>query len=199
MATSTRPLTEIYHDLSLRIIIENIKKYIEAYDDEWIAIHEALQNAIDAIQRSERAKGNVTVELWIDQEAVRITDNGRGFPPNLDLLCPGLTDKGDSGVTKGYQGVGLKALMHSSSKLNICGTFEPQSRWKFEAVDLYKLLEEDETIPHFSETTNSLDVEHETGTVISYTFPRSLVSTFVRELFDEHYSEDGRWHDLYKH
>lgn len=89
MPTSTHSILDIYQERSLPIIKENIKKYIEAYDDEWIAIHEALQNALDAIQRDDsRANGRVTIDIWLDSESVRITDNGRGFPPNLDLLCP---------------------------------------------------------------------------------------------------------------
>jgi len=200
MPTSTHSILDIYQERSLTIIKENIKKYIEAYDDEWIAIHEALQNAIDAIQRSDRANGRVTVDLWLDSESVRITDNGRGFPPNLDLLCPGITDKHESGVTKGYQGVGLKALMHSTNRFRIDSTYDTAKCWEFEANDLYKFLDGDDANPSITETRSENADDTGTGTTVCYSFPEPIVSAFIRELLDTYFDDDtAKWRTVYSH
>lgn len=202
MSSRNGKILDIYKDSSQQIIIENIKKYIEAYDDEWIAIHEAMQNAIDAIQRSNKDGGTVIIEIWPDIEKIRITDNGRGFPPNLDLLCPGITDKANSGDTKGYQGVGLKALMYSTVEFEIQSTYEPQKKWEFKASNLFKLLDGEEI--EYEETNFNLDEKEKTGTSITYRFPRKIVSTFLSDLLEPHYSSDdrklkGRWTDLFTH
>ena len=200
METLSHSIFDVYQDRSRKIIIENIKKYIEAYDPEWIAIHEALQNAIDAIQRSEQPNGNVMVEIWLDTEHVKITDNGRGFPPNLDLLCPGITDKNESGVTKGYQGVGLKALMHSTKTFKISSNYESKKRWEIEATDLYKLLEDEDTDISIKEAKIDLQEPCTGGTEISYSFPQSIVSEFFSELFDKFYSDEhSNWRTIYSY
>ncbi len=200
MESPTRTIWDIYQNSSKKIIIENIKKYLEAYDDGWIAIHEALQNGIDAVQRSEHPTGTVTVEVWLDTETVRITDNGRGFPPNLELLCPGITDKNESGVTKGYQGVGLKALMYSTSSFTIFSIYEHNKQWEFRAVDLYKLLEKESLDIEFHETTSTLNESRELGTQIEYSFPTSMLSSFIHEILDEPFDDQAAtWRTLYSY
>lgn len=189
----------LHEGVQRKIVIENIKKYIEAYDESWIVIHEALQNSIDAIQRSDVETGRITIELDLEKETVHITDNGRGFPPNKELLCPGITDKENSGDTKGYQGVGLKALMYSTNYFEI-GSVHAGQRWDFMAENLYTLLQEKD--PFYVEEIQDAEQGAAPGTSIVYSFPKPIVSEMVNGLLDEFYSPrsvDNRWLELYKH
>jgi hypothetical protein len=55
-------------------------------------VHEALQNAKDAVRRTGEA-GHIEVELDVGEQSVTVKDSGVGFPPDQSLLCFGGTDK----------------------------------------------------------------------------------------------------------
>src|SRR2546426_67532 len=41
---------------------------VETYPNDWIVIHETLQNSLDAIQKSGRDEGVVTVKMSLDHQ-----------------------------------------------------------------------------------------------------------------------------------
>jgi hypothetical protein len=58
---------------------ENLRKLmsrtVEAYPVEWITVHEAIQNARDAIQKCTLPQGEVDVSLNLDNQTVKVTDS----------------------------------------------------------------------------------------------------------------------------
>ena len=101
-----------------------LRRIVEIYDNDWIVFHELVQNAIDAIQVNDDVEeGAIVVTLDLDQDKVTVKDNGTGFSNDTKLLCP--SGGGDEkrlisrSQTKGYQGVGLKAVMYSTDKFFI--------------------------------------------------------------------------------
>ncbi len=92
----------------------------ETYPPEWRVVHEALQNAKDAVRRT-REEGTVEIELDVGEQSVTVKDSGVGFPPDKSLLGFGGTDKDqdeDWGLA-GRQGVGLKAVILATKSFRL--------------------------------------------------------------------------------
>lgn len=117
-------ISDLLKEGSEEIVRSHIKKIVEIYDLEWIVAHELIQNAIDAVQSlSTLDKGVVEVSFNIDEDIVIVKDNGIGFKHDLNLLKPGGTGiekrLSSRSPAKGYQGVGLKAVMYSTERFEI--------------------------------------------------------------------------------
>ena len=110
-------------------------------------------------------EGQVLLTLDVDQSSVTVKDNGIGFKHDLNLLCPG--GSGDEkrlasrSPAKGYQGVGLKAVMYSTERFEL----ESQTvdeRWVFivEGLADYISPEKDLTPDYMEEVTGKVLQKH---------------------------------------
>ena len=114
---ATRTLTELWNATNLRKLAA---RTVETYPTAWKVVHETLQNAKDAIRRSQRS-GTIEILLDLHHQSVTVKDNGTGFPRSDELLGFGGTDKDgdpDWGIN-GRQGVGLKAVILSTEHFSI--------------------------------------------------------------------------------
>lgn len=58
-----------------------IRDTIETYPASWRLVHEAVQNAHDAISRNDQIqRGKIVVDFFVGTNKVRVTDNGNGVP-----------------------------------------------------------------------------------------------------------------------
>jgi len=165
---------------------DNIRKLaartVETYPTEWKVVHEALQNAKDAIRRANRA-GTVQIELDVVNQTVLVKDDGIGFPYNTDLLGFGGTDK-DSDTDwclNGRQGVGLKAVILSTSTFSLSASSDGKC-WQARIDDADKYLEGDN--PEF-EICEPAPCKDPPGTAVSYSFRGPLVSEVVNAILSE--------------
>lgn len=168
--------------------LENFRKLarrtVETYPDAWKVVHEALQNAKDAIRKSGRG-GTIAVELDVSAQTVRVADDGVGFPHDrADLLGFGGTDKdtsGDPGI-HGRQGVGLKAVILSTKQFrleSVCGG----RHWAATIDDADGMLEGQDPRLQIGEALPA-PPGSVTGTTVSYGFRQPLVSDFLREAIE---------------
>src|SRR5438132_1039614 len=118
------PTKRLVEDLSRVSTREIIGKTVETYPPDWIVIHETLQNALDAVQKSHKHAGSIRVSLDLDSGEVEIKDNGIGFPHKLNLLGFGGSDKGPTDWRVGGEiGVGLKVVIFSSERFQLNATY----------------------------------------------------------------------------
>jgi len=161
-----------------------IDNLLASYPLAWIVIHETLQNSIDAIQKSGKAEGSISILMDLDKEEIEITDNGRGFPYKFDLLLYGGTDKlkdPQGNLLGGNIGVGLKVVLFSSKDFKIESINNNQT-WKLKVSDAYKYEQLDKLTPQIDEPKPSIA---ESGTKITYSFPDRKVSDFIEYVFKE--------------
>lgn len=173
-------------EISREQLLKLAARTVETYPPEWLVVNEALQNALDAIQKSDVSKGQVNIILDLSKESVTVEDNGKGFPHDIKLLGMGGTDKdADPDVWKlgGNQGVGIKAVLFCTSY------FELESRvsdklWRITAKDGYKYRSNNgvDLVP--SDITES---RGENYTKVSYSFPSQAVSEFVQLIYDNYF------------
>jgi anti-sigma regulatory factor (Ser/Thr protein kinase) len=128
-------IEELHQEQSRAIFRSHIRKIVEIYDLEWRLLHELIQNAVDATQANSRVeRGEVKVVLNLDNDTVCVRDNGTGFKHDLTLLVPGGTGEekqlASRSPAKGYQGVGLKAVMYSTEEFEIESQTENE-QWVF--------------------------------------------------------------------
>jgi len=126
-------------DLQKQFVTTLIHDTIETYPGTWRLVHEASQNAADAIYKNESVKrGIVAIDLHVGTNKVVVKDNGVGIPiHNFNSIFQlGGGDKRDEAVRqflKGSQGVGIKATCYTSryfkvvtindrSHMGICGS-----------------------------------------------------------------------------
>jgi hypothetical protein len=152
------------------------------YPSEFVTLLETLQNSIDAIQKSTKDRGSVNVWLDLDNESVKIIDNGRGFPFNISLLGLGGTDKDSSDWTLGGNiGVGLKVVILSTRNFEL-KAIHGGRRWSANVTDSYRyLLGSADEVP-ISYVEPVVD-ENPSGTELSYSFPDGRVTEFVETVF----------------
>lgn len=105
--------------------IEQIRRSIrdidDSYNNEWDILAELLQNSVDAIRETERARGKITIEVDAREHAIRVVDDGIGIDPDLlrPLLRPFSTKKGGDDRTIGEKGVGLTFAIFASDYFEI--------------------------------------------------------------------------------
>lgn len=162
-----------------------IRKSVESYPLEWIVIHETIQNAIDAIQVSKKSSGTVQIYFDIDQNEVRIDDNGRGFPFDLSLLGFGGTDKDPTNFALGGDiGVGLSAVILSTQLFTLESIFK-KGKWTCTIQGALRYLkgQADEVPIDYTEPT---PIKDDTRTSLRYSLPSVMVSEFIQGVYDEH-------------
>ena len=195
-------IEELLQEHSIGIVRGQIKKIVEIYDLEWIVVHELVQNAIDAIQANPKVtEGHVDLVLDIDSDKVKVKDNGTGFTHDPKLLCPGGTGiekrLSSRSPAKGYQGVGLKAVMYSTTLFEIESQTENR-HWTFLAEDLADYIESEEGyVPEYEmETIDSKD--DKTYTIVTARFRSGTLRKFLSDL-NRFLNEDSvKWKDLYR-
>ena len=185
------------------IIQGHLKKIVETYDLEWRVVHELVQNAIDAIQTNSKiTEGQVDLILDIDNDEVTVTDNGTGFIKDTKLLCPNGTGAekrlSSRSPAKGYQGVGLKAVMYSTTLFEIESETE-NLRWTFLAENLASYIaSEENNVPKYEIDDTKPRRKDKTFTTIKARFPNNTLSMFLSGL-NRFFNEDSvRWQDLYR-
>ena len=187
---------------SIGIVRGQIKKIVEIYDLEWIVVHELVQNAIDAIQANPKVtEGQVDLVLDTDSDEVTVTDNGTGFTQDPKLLCPGGTGTekrlASRSPAKGYQGVGLKAVMYSTTLFEIESQTDNQ-HWTFLAEDLADYIDSEESdVPEYEmEIIDSKD--DKTYTTVKARFRSGTLPKFLFSLNRFLNENSVKWQDLYR-
>jgi hypothetical protein len=169
-----------------------IRRTIQSYSVPWIVVNETLQNSMDAIQKSEVAEGNIRVDFHIDDNRVEIQDNGKGFAydPNLRLFFWGMTDKEsdpEHSRLLGYQGVGLKVVLFSSSDFEFT-TINSGRRWGARIRNANEFETRGSISPEISQPA---ETEEHPGTSMRYVFPDDKVQSFFHYIFDKYDGEVG--------
>ena len=162
-----------------------IQKTVDTYPLAWKVVHEALQNAKDAIQKRGE-KGRIDIVLDVSKQAVSVADNGCGFPYDLDLLGIGGTDKDieyDPRID-GNQGVGIKAVIFSTVTFRL-NSVRDGKRWEAWIENANKYLNEGAS-DCVLQVTDPQDTRDPQGTRVEYTFQGDEVVQFVNEVMDTH-------------
>jgi len=192
------PTKSIVKDLSLPLTLKrSIEKTVETYPNEWIVIHEALQNAIDAIQRSGKSDGYIKVSMDLDSETVIVEDNGEGFPFDINLFGFGASNKDPSDYRiSGEIGVGIKTVIASTKHFELWAIFIDETtgtlkKWHCVIPEGYKYLRElkDDIEINYDEPIE-IGKEGTTGTIIKYSFPEDerRVLAFLRQIYNWYFS-----------
>ena len=194
-------IEDLHQKHSIDIVQGHIKRIVETYDLDWRVTHELVQNAIDAIQANAKiTEGQVNLVLDIDNNEVTITDNGTGFTYDPKLLCPNGTGAEKSlssrSPAKGYHGVGLKAVMYSTTLFEIESETEDQ-HWTFLAENLASYIDSEEgDVPRYKIEPGAARDE-KTYTTVKARFPSNTLHTFLSGL-NRFLNEDTvTWKDLY--
>jgi len=195
-------IDDLHQKQSKAIFRSHLHKIVEIYDVEWRVLHELIQNAIDATQANAKVdKGEVEIILDFDKDSVQVSDNGIGFPHDLQLLVPGGTGKekrlSSRSPAKGYQGVGLKAVMYSTKSFVIESQTEDLS-WTFKADRLCEYIAPDNGgfTPEYTDRHTRQESES-TYTKITAHFPEGMLGQVISGL-DRFLGEDSiKWQGLY--
>lgn len=181
---------------------DHIRKIVEIYDLEWIVAHELVQNAIDAVQVNPRIeRGEVNVTLDFDTGTVTVRDNGIGFKHDLGLLRPGGTGEekrlSSRSPAKGYQGVGLKAVMYSTDRFEL-ESQRVDEAWTFLSEGLRGYIDPDQdVVPDYAEECTDA-ASDETYTRVAATFPPDALPRFI-DAINRFYGQDTvKWKSLYR-
>jgi len=185
-------------DSSEQIVISRIKRIIEKYPSVWRVIHEPVQNSIDAIQkRDDIEQGTINLSIDFISGLVEVEDDGVGFPQNLNLLLPDGTDKTDGSYTLGYQGVGLKGVIYSTSSFRLLSNLGDENNWGIEIGNAKGYLDSDgqEQAP-----INDIDeIKQGLGTTISMQFDRSNLVKALEQMIESVFDAEtnfkwSSWH-----
>lgn len=176
---TTRTLTDLWNATNLRKLAA---RTVETYPTEWKVVHEALQNAKDAI-RTNGQPGIINIVLDVAEQSVMVTDTGRGFPRNDDLLGFGGTDKDTNSdwLINGRQGVGLKAVILSTSSFSIDSVHDG-NKWSLKITDADNFITGDNPVLTI---TAPEDTMKPSGTTVRYTFREPLVTEFLSTILDQ--------------
>jgi len=194
------PTKRLVQELSRLSQRDIVNKTVETYPNEWIVVHETLQNALDAVQRSGKKQGFIEINLDLDKKEVQISDNGVGFPFDLKLLGLGGTDKSATDWRLGGEiGVGLKVVIFSAEEFELNATFTDQNTgrlkdWRVRAYEGHKYLEGliDDIIIEYDEPKDSKSKE--TSTNVRYVFSDERIMQLIEILYDN-YITTGIIHD----
>ncbi|MEQ9667924.1 hypothetical protein [Coleofasciculus sp. G2-EDA-02] len=195
-------IEELLEAGSKEIVRGHLRKIVEIYDLEWIVVHELVQNAIDAVQVNPRVElGEVNLTLDFDSDTITVHDNGIGFKHDLGLLRPGGTGNekrlSSRSPAKGYQGVGLKAVMYSTDRFEL----ESQTMdgaWRFLSEGLRGYIDpEQDVVPEYIDNWRD-EGSDKTFTQITATFPKGTLAKFISAI-DRFLGEDTvKWKSLYR-
>lgn len=173
-----------FSDILLSKQRENTKHAVktakENYQKPWIVIHESLQNSLDAIYESDKS-GDITIILDTDNQKVKISDDGIGFPHGDDgkrLLGLHGTNKGSDTRKGGNLGYGIKTVICSTEYFKLKSIREGKV-WSFEVKDGYDIDNSE-----FSVLEDTSSNKAESGTSLEYYFPNNEVSKAVDEMYE---------------
>lgn len=161
-----------------------ILRTVETYPDPWIVVHEALQNGLDAVQRSPNTSGHIQITINMDEQRIKVRDDGVGFIPKLEYLGLGGTDKSSQDWNLGGNiGVGLTVVILSTKQFEISSVFE-NKKWTCQITDAYKYLTgESANVPiSFTEPVELVDHE-DSHTEIIYSFPDNKVVSMINQVY----------------
>jgi len=174
-----------------------IRDTIETYSGQWRLVHEAVQNAHDAIQLDpDSASGTIEVDLHVGQNYVRVRDTGKGIPEAeaATLFSLGGTAKSPDDLrklVKGSQGVGIKATIYTSKYFQV-ETETCESRWslRLERCHLFMGDDFDADVgePHQVPRSDSRFTE------VRYALADYSVQDFIEEVVADYlaeFAEDG--------
>jgi hypothetical protein len=180
MATREVSVEELIRPPNIRKLIQ---KTVDTYPLEWKVVQEAVQNAKDAIQKGGKP-GSVEITLDVGQQSVTVSDNGCGFPPELDLLGIGGTDKDDpyEPFISGNQGVGIKAVIFSSKSFKLDSVRDGR-RWQAWIEGANRYLAGEAPVLKITDPVESPDAP---GTRVEYSFPDPWVTEFVNDVVRRH-------------
>jgi len=178
-------------DIHSKFLKRKIEKSKQTYHNEWILFQESLSNSLDTIYKSKRKDGEIEIILNLNEDSVIITDNGKGFPHNPELLLYGGSDKDptdeESWKYGGSQGVGLKVVYFNTEDFHLTSVIDNQ-QWTAHIKDGYKYLTSEINL-HFDDAPKK--VKNENGTQIRYKFPVAdkpgRVHAFLNDLFYDYY------------
>jgi hypothetical protein len=178
-------------ELSRHRQVHIVSKTVENYPLEWIVIHEALQNAIDAVRRVKKENKKIEITLDSQRKVVTVFDNGIGFPFDLTLLGFGGTNKTEEDL--GEIGVGIKVVIASSKEFSIQSVFTDKDgknkKWRCKIENGYKILQKElEDVDILYEEPKPTN--EETYTQVQYSFPDEKVKEFIQKINKE-YIESG--------
>jgi hypothetical protein len=135
MTTLWDPLENV-SDLSKTLVADarrrEIRNILKSYVGFFDPFAEAIQNAMDAVERRERVLGEPKFQkrLWIlidlKRNSFSVTDNGCGFTESefKTFLCPSVSFNKDGETTRGRKGVGATYLAYGFNRLQL-GTKTP--------------------------------------------------------------------------
>lgn len=171
------------------LYIHQLKQTIQAYSPAQIVIGEALQNAIDAVIQAGGGSHRIDLAIDFDSRAVRVQDDGIGFPDDTTLLFLGGSRKREGGKKLfGLVGVGIKVVLFRSQYFMIRSR-TPEGAYRLEISEACRFGDTSESkleVPFSFPPDNSpLDT---VGTELVYRFPEGTtedpLSMFVQELED---------------
>lgn len=180
-------------DLSKKARKKLIKKTYETYPKDWIIIHEALQNAIDAVRKTQKKDKIVEIEINPDENSVTIFDNGVGFPFDLTLLGFGESNKGTTDL--GEIGVGIKVVIVSSKEFSIQAIYKDKDgkfkKWNCKILDGYKILTCEKEDLEIQYNLPEVTTEQNTYTQVRYRlYDEISILGWLKEIYNE-YIENG--------
>lgn len=172
-------------ELQKQFVTTLIHDTIETYPGTWRLVHEASQNAADAIYKNEKVKrGKISIDLYLGTNKVSVKDNGDGIPIGKfgSIFQLGGGDKRDDEIRKflkGSQGVGIKATCYTSKYFKVVTIHEGQA-WEYVATGLHKFGDEgfNQKITPPSPKASS----EASGTTLEYSLEDFSVVDFLKEL-----------------
>lgn len=142
---------------------QSIQDIDDSYNNEWDILAELIQNAVDAIRETKKAKGKISLKVDCQNKVIGIQDDGIGIDQSeiLDLLALFGTNKKNKEESVGEKGVGLKFAIFacndfylktstgsSASEISIKDAFA----WKKATDDNSLPLDIEEIEPNFQGT-----------------------------------------------
>ncbi len=103
---------------TINSIRKSIKGIDDSYNNFWDILAELLQNSVDAINKNNNQKGNISININAVTKTIQVVDDGIGINPNdiPILLSPFSTNKENDVNSIGEKGVGLKFVIFQSDK-----------------------------------------------------------------------------------
>lgn len=176
-------------DLFIKNLIHDT---IETYSGQWRLVHEAVQNAHDAIQLDPDCReGLVEVDLHLGQNKVRVRDSGKGIPIEEanTLFTLGGTAKSPQELrrlVKGSQGVGIKATVYTSEFFEV-ESQTTNERWRLRLRDSHRFHEDD--FDGSIDDPEELDRGGSRYTEVHYRLADYSVQNFLEEVVADYLAE----------
>ena len=184
---------------------EKLSIWFGSNDNFYHPIKEVIANSTDEIMNN-FDEGDITIELFDDNQTIKITDTGRGIPvwdktdgvPNYELLFTRLfaSTKYDESTTTGTNGVG-NTVINYTSKVFYCTSYYGGYKHEIFYEDGGKLIKKQRT-----------KSKHQTGTIIQFqlddkvytntTFESEIVENIVKEFAIASSNKKINFHYIYK-